>query len=110
MYIREIIENRIQYLQALVSQKKEEMTHLPKGKVRTYERRGKFHYYIRKNEKDSVGEYIRDAHLEEVTKMLQREYDEKVLKQAQRELVCLKRVANFYLKNSFLYNSKCRRK
>lgn len=85
--IREMLETRKQYLSQLKADKEKALENIPDGSLRISNNRGKTLYYHRTNPKNFNGTYIREQDHELVQKLAQKDYDQKVLTNVEKELI-----------------------
>jgi len=84
--IKNILEERAQYLQGLKRKKEQELLDAPEGSLRVCNRGGRPQYYERNNPKDFCGVYIREKDISIAQTLAQKDYDKKVLQASEKEL------------------------
>ena len=94
---REIAE-RMKYLDQVIQDKEKEIAKLPRGAIRAVTHGKGFQYYLRKDAKDNNGIYMPKTELKQAERMIQREYDEKIVKKAKAEKFALERLYRLYQK------------
>ncbi|MCR4694377.1 MAG: hypothetical protein K5773_03520 [Pseudobutyrivibrio sp.] len=67
-----------------------EEKHQPKGILRAYRHRNSFQYFVRENEKDLKGKYIKQKDMEKASLLAQKEYNNLLKKEVEIELQKLK--------------------
>ena len=92
------ITTRRDWLAKIIEEKERALEMAPEGTLRILKRKGYNQYYWRKDAKDTNGTYINKGEIELANRLAQKDYDEKVLKQAKKELALLRD----YLKVSVL--------
>lgn len=95
------LEKRKEELLKIKKQKLEEIKKGPQGTLRISISEGKIRYYHRTNSKDFNGVYIKESDKELANKLAQKDYDKKVLKEIEKELVATER----YLHTTKLLNT-----
>lgn len=85
-----LIEERIQCLEQMVVQKEKELRKAPSGILKINKHGNGWQYYMRENEKDKNGKYIKKTNEKLIKSLAQKVYDEKVMKRAEAELNILK--------------------
>lgn len=92
MFLEEI-EQRIQQLKQIISEKERALTDVPDGSIHIFHSAGRTQYYLNK---DGKRKYIKESEKEIVEKLCQKDYDQKVLLAAQRELKQLEKLYHNY--------------
>ena len=82
--IKNILEERAQYLQGLKRKKEQELLDAPEGSLRVCNRGGRPQYYERNNPKDFCGVYIREKDISIAQTLAQKDYDKKVLQASEK--------------------------
>lgn len=88
----ETVDARIHFLRQLIERKEKALEGMPDGKLKGISHGSGYQYYIRKNDADRSGTYIRRKDLKLAKKLGQKEYDVKVLNAARKELQYLERM------------------
>lgn len=91
-----IIQKRRKYLEELVDVKTKELQKLPEGSIRAVEHGHNFQYYLRSNGYDKNGRYIKKSNQDIASRMIQHEYDQKVIDSASREIDTLTALEKIY--------------
>lgn len=94
--VRNELHMRKIQLEQWKKQKEKELIKAPEGSLRVCRHGKKIQYYHRKDPKDFNGIYIREQDIELARKLVQKDYDERVLKSVKKELD----VIDKYLKGS----------
>lgn len=89
MEIKDCLEARMQYLERLKEEKLREIQNAPAGSLRIDNHTGKAQYYFRSNRSVRNGKYISRTQEKLIRALAQKEYDERVLKAVNREIVIL---------------------
>lgn len=90
------ITNRKEYLQKLILEKEKEMTRLPKGHIRVSKHGKSFQYYLCQEKCGNNGRYLPVREKRSAERMILREYDEKIVKEAAEELHILEKLEKYY--------------
>jgi len=101
--IKKMLEAREKELLRLKREKEKALKNVPGGTLRICDYGNRTQYYHRKNAKDSSGVYIPEKDRELACKLAQKEYDSKVLKAIEKELIAMKK----YLRNSPPKTAEC---
>lgn len=96
MKLVNLIQERKKLLQKLVEEKEKEIKNLPSGRIRSSFSHGHYYYYRRDNAEDKNGKYMPRSQKEEIKQILQREYDEMLVKVARKELKLLEKSQHFH--------------
>ena len=94
--IKQLLKEREDYLLQLKNEKQKELTNVPEGSLRICCSENRVQYYQRKEAKDFRGVYIREKDAELARRLAQRDYDEKILKSIEQELLAIKRYFSGY--------------
>lgn len=94
--LRSLSEKRVKELEEIILEKELNLRNAPEGTLRTCRCKKTTQYFIRKEENDKTGQYIKKKDIALAERLAQKEYDERVLKAAREELKCLKRLADVY--------------
>lgn len=96
MKLQNLIENRMEYLQKIIHATEKDMEKLPTGNIRVIKHGSGYQYYLRRDKKDKNGSYMTKREQKLAQKMLQREYDKKVVQEAGKELRILEKLSRIY--------------
>lgn len=88
---RKRLEVREQELMCLKMEKEKALREAPEGKLRISTNGKRVQYYLREGAKDTNGTYIRGENMELVRRLAQKDYDQKVLRVAEKELNAIKK-------------------
>lgn len=80
------LEQRKQFLLKTIKETQAKMEKRPAGLIRAAVHGNSYQYFLRKSTKEKTGTYIRKKDLRTVRLIVQREYEEKVIKSAEEEL------------------------
>ena len=78
------MEERKEFIKRLIEEKEKENKKLPHGNVRAIKHGKGYQYYLRDESNDPNGKYIPRKELKWVRKMIQREYNEKVVERGMK--------------------------
>ena len=87
-------------LKALIESKKQSIQDAPKGELRIDNRQTYNHYYWKTKDGTEKGEYIPSEKRELAYRLAQRNYDEKILKIADKELILTTKILKFLEEHS----------
>ena len=94
--IKTLLEARENYLLKLKIEKENMLKHAPEGSLRINKKGDRTQYYHRNNPKDVTGTYIRRDNLIFANQLAQKDYDEKIIKSAEKELEAIRKyIANY---------------
>ena len=96
--LEQVLTKRITELGTLFSQKTAALKNAPEGSLRISKSNGVIQYYLRTNPKDTIGKYIVAKDKTLAAELAQKEYDNKVLSAAQKELRLLNHTLKSYSK------------
>lgn len=96
MNIKEMLNSRMGYLDAIVSEKARDIKTAPKGKIKIVKHNSTYQYYIRESVNDSQGKYIRRENIALAKALAQKDYDQKVHDLATKELKILLKLRALY--------------
>lgn len=85
----EEIEKRIDFLQKIVKEKEAKITDVPEGSVQVFSSRGRTQFYLNK---DGDVRYMKSEEHPLVEQLCQKDYDQKVLSTAKKELQTLEKL------------------
>ncbi|MBO5520251.1 MAG: hypothetical protein J5973_01080, partial [Eubacterium sp.] len=94
--IKKILEERRAVLERLIKEKQESLKNAPDGTLRISRYRNKRQYYQRKKQEAGGGVYIPQDQTELICRLAQKSYDEKVLREAEKERSLLQKVIVYY--------------
>ncbi len=92
------IDERIIFLQNLVQAKHKEVKKAPKGILNIARAGNRVQYYFKNSSKDKVRKYLKKSQSTLIKALCQKDYDERVIEAAKKELTHLKRLQNHYKK------------
>ena len=84
--IRHALETREKYLLQIKKDKERALLNIPEGALRICSHGDRTQYYQRNDPKDFNGTYIREKDIHIAQELAQKDYDQKVLRAAEREL------------------------
>ena len=93
--IKNMLESRKKYLQKVKKNKEKALLIAPEGSLRICNHGNRTQYYLRENPKDFNGIYIREKDVRIAQSLAQKDYNQKVLRAAEKELNAI----NKYLLN-----------
>ena len=94
--MKDLIERRIKYLETTCQTKAQDLANAPAGNIRI-KKRGKSTVYCRVTpDTGPNGIYLRKADVATVKALVQKEYDNRIIQYAQKEISILKKLAIFY--------------
>ncbi|MDC7278767.1 hypothetical protein NXH64_04535 [Butyrivibrio fibrisolvens] len=96
MNTKEMLNSRMSYLDAIVSEKSRDIKIAPKGKIKIVKHNSTYQYYIRENINDSQGKYIKKENIALAKALAQKDYDQKVHDLATKELKLLAKLKDLY--------------
>ena len=85
------MEASADYLEKLIAQKEAAIKNAPEGSVRINTKQGKRQYYLLGSDCGRLGKYIRNSDIELAFKLIQKDYDEKVLRVAKKSWILLEK-------------------
>ncbi len=91
------VEKRINTLKQIINEKEKSLVQVPEGSVHIFNSPNRTQYYLKDN---GIRRYMQECEKQEVKKLCQKDYDQKVLRSALRELKLLERLHKDYEKNS----------
>ena len=105
--IKKQIEIRKEYLQKVIKSKESSLKAAPQGNLRIQRKKNVRQYYWIKNEGDTKGSYIRKENTATAFGLAQREYDERIIRMAKKELTKIDDYDNMLNKGTIedLYDS-----
>jgi len=89
--INNLLEARKKYLLKIKKEKEQELINASEGFLRVSKHREKTQYYHRNNPKDTSGVYIREEDLELARRLVQKDYDTKILRSSEKELAAIEK-------------------
>lgn len=84
--VKEILEKRYDYLMKVKNEKEKALKGTPEGKLKIVKSGGGVQYYCRNTSEIRIDKYIRKEDIEIAKALAQKDYDEKILKAADKEL------------------------
>lgn len=94
--ILENVDERMSKLSRIIAEKESALKGAPEGIVNVAKTANRTQFYYKNNSSDKKRKYLHNDEKELVAKLCQKDYDEKVLKAAKRELNCLNYVRKRY--------------
>lgn len=88
----EEVGERIDYLRNVLDKKTKTLTKSPKGKIVINHHHSGFQYYVREHPTDKRGRYLKTSEKELTKRLIQKRYDELIVKQIQKELDILEQL------------------
>ena len=85
------LNERSHVLKQVIKEKEESLKHVPEGVLNVFAAEGRVQYYYKDSADSGKRHYIKVGDRELVQKLCQKEYDQKVLKSAQKELLQLEK-------------------
>ena len=99
--LTEVINERSEMLRKIIEEKKETLKHAPEGLLNITHTKARIQYYFKRNPKDKKRKYIKKNDQQLVQVLIQKDYDEKVLHAAQRELNVLEQLQESYPQHTY---------
>ena len=90
------IMERISGLRKIVRTKEDSLKKAPKGLVNIHKAGDRVQYYYKKSPDDKVRRYLKESEKKLVKKLCQKDYDQKVLASARKELKLLEKFQKIY--------------
>lgn len=87
------VQDRINTLRGMIAEKEQEVSGAPEGTVHICEFNKRIQYYVKK---DGKRNYIRESDRKLVKELCQKDYDQKILRSARKELKQLEKLYAFY--------------
>lgn len=94
------IDERIVFLQGLVQKKRKEIRKAPKGLLNVARNGNRIQYYFKNSSKDKTRKYLKKTQNSLIKALCQKDYDERVVDAAEKELNHLIRLQNDYKKGT----------
>ena len=91
-----IIKKRKEYLETIIKEKEAFIRACPDGRLRTASYGGRTSYYRVTEFKDSTGKYLSRKDAKVIKDLAQKDYDSKVIKSAEKELILLNKMIEFH--------------
>ena len=95
-HLYENLEDRMCKLKKIIKEKEKSLRKAPQGIVNVHSSRGRVQYYYKENSSDKVRRYLKENEKLLVKDLCQKDYDEKVLDTAQKELKILEKLHKIY--------------
>ena len=95
-HLYENLEDRMYKLKKIIKEKEKSLRKAPQGIVNVHSSRGRVQYYYKENSSDKVRRYLKENEKLLVKDLCQKDYDEKVLDTAQKELKILEKLHKIY--------------
>lgn len=90
------IDERIAFLQELLQRKKKEIQKAPKGLLNVARKENRIQYYFKSSSKDKVRKYLKKSQNSLIKALCQKDYDERIVDAAEKELSHLIKLQNDY--------------
>lgn len=90
------IDERIVFLQGIVQQKQKEIKKAPKGILNVVRAGNRTQYYFKNSSKDKARKYLNKHKTSLIKALCQKDYDERVVKAAEKELNYLMKLQKYY--------------
>lgn len=94
-----LIREREDLLSEIVRKKKSSLKGAPKGMIRSSKCKNTYQYYLRNDSKDIKGTYIKRSKMDIAIRIAQRDYDEAICKNAEKEYRLLKAYKDYCSNN-----------
>ena len=94
----EEIDKRREVLERVIVQKEKSLQHVPPGTLRCILNGNRVQYYHRTDPKDTTGTFIRAKDRKLAMGLAQKDYDQRILKMAKKELKLIKQLEDCYRK------------
>ena len=101
IYLIDEIKKRIEELQKIVRKKEKSLSHAPEGIINIAPMGEKAQYYFKNDSSDKCRKYMRKSERSLVTAICQKEYDQRVLEAAPKELTQWERLMNNFPKQTY---------
>ncbi len=95
-HLYENLEDRMYKLKKIIKEKEKSLRKAPQGIVNVHSSKGRVQYYYKENSSDKVRRYLKENEKLLVKDLCQKDYDEKVLDTAQKELKILEKLHKIY--------------
>lgn len=92
----EKLDERIATLKKIVATKEKELLSAPEGALHVSKTGNRIQYYLKQESLEKKKRYLKNSEEQVIKKLCQKDYDQKVLQAAQKELYQLKRLRNSY--------------
>lgn len=92
----EKLDERMAELKKIIKMKESELTHAPEGALHVSKTGNRIQYYLKQESLEKKKRYLKNSEEQVVRKLCQKDYDQKVLRAAQKELYQLERLKNDY--------------
>ena len=96
--LKQLLNERKQFLEMVIREKQKEIEKAPKGIINVAHSGRRVQYYYKNDSQDKKRKYLRKAEMQLIKDICQREYDEKVLGCAEKEIVRLQQLLVLYEK------------
>ena len=95
-HLYENLEERMMELKKIIKEKEKSLKKAPKGILNVHSSKGRVQYYYKENSADKTRRYMRENEKMLVKELCQKDYDERVLDTAQKELKVLDKLCKIY--------------
>lgn len=95
-HLYENLEARMYELRKIVKEKEKSLKKAPQGIVNVHSSKGRVQYYYKENSKDKLRRYLKENEKILVKELCQKDYDERVLDSAKKELKILEKLYKIY--------------
>ena len=95
-HLYENLEYRMCELKKIVKEKEKSLKKVPQGIVNVHNSKGRVQYYYKENSKAKVRRYLKENEKILVKELCQKDYDERVLDSAKKELKILEKLYKIY--------------
>ncbi len=90
------IEKRMEKLKQIIEEKQEALQNAPQGVINICKTNERVQYYYKESSQDTVRKYLKNNEIHIVKDLFQKDYDQRVLRLAQKELKQLERLMEKY--------------
>lgn len=97
----EIVNERMAILQQLIQEKRIALKNAPEGLINIAHTKKRLQYYFKQNSKEKKRKYIKKQNYQLVQVLCQKDYDEKVIEVAERELEFLEQLQKNYPQRTY---------
>ena len=98
--LTEQLISRKKYLETLIKEKNDALSKAPEGRLRFMKDGEKIRYYHRTDPRNPTGTYIKIKDISLAAALSQKDYDEKIVKSARKELYHLNQLISFFAGNT----------
>ena len=97
--LKEDVDSRIIELRKIIQSKEKDLKKAPKGLLNVHGSDARVQYYYKETSEDSVRRYLKESEKKLVKDLCQKDYDQRVLWAAKKELTVLERLQKIYKGN-----------